>query len=108
MAHPGLAALMSKMSVGIANDLRDNGEFPAELRITTSLGETFVERRGVPPGGSTRPLCIAEIEGKFRSCSQLVLDEGSTSTVIAMVGELQSLESVGALCELLEGAPREP
>ena len=107
LADPALHALMQKVSVRIADDLPDNGEFPAEVRIGASDGECLVERREVPPGGSTRPLGAAEIEAKFRSCSQLVLDRAAADRVVLAVDCFESLDDLGPLCELLEG-PAQP
>lgn len=106
LEDPALRALMQKMSVRIAHDLPDNGEFPAEVRIQASDGEWLVERREVPPGGSTRPLGAAEIEAKFRSCSELVLDRAAADRVLQAVNRFEVLDDLAPLCELLEGGPQ--
>lgn len=106
LTDPALRALMQKMSVRIAPDLPDNGEFPAEVRIQATDGKWLVERREVPPGGSTRPLGAAEIDAKFRSCSQLVLDGAAADRVMQAVNRLEALDDLAPLCELLEGRPQ--
>ena len=103
LADPALRALMQKISVRIADDLPDNGEFPAEVRLQTSDGQWLVERREVPPGGSTRPLGAAQIEAKFRSCSQLVLDRAAADRVLQAVNRFEDLDDLDPLCEWLEG-----
>jgi len=64
---------MDRIRVSISDDLPDNGEFPAEVRIMLSDGSTRVERRDVPRGGSTEPLSDEELEDKFRSCAGVAL-----------------------------------
>jgi 2-methylcitrate dehydratase PrpD len=61
LADRDIVRLMDRISVSISDDLPDNGEFPAELRITLSDGSTRVERRRKPRGGSTDPLSDEEL-----------------------------------------------
>jgi 2-methylcitrate dehydratase PrpD len=53
LADRDIIRLLDRIRVSISDDLPDNGEFPAEVRITLSDGSTRVERRDVPRGGST-------------------------------------------------------
>ena len=104
LKDPALPALMKKISVSISEDLPDNGEFPAEVRIQTADGATLTERRDVPPGGSTRPLSLADIEKKFRSCSQLALTSPAADLVVQAVENFESIDNLCDLCEMLEGS----
>jgi 2-methylcitrate dehydratase PrpD len=56
LADRDIMRLMDRIRVSISDDLPDNGEFPAEVRITLSNGSTRVGRRHVPRGGSTERL----------------------------------------------------
>jgi 2-methylcitrate dehydratase PrpD len=100
---PTIRALMKKIVICVGDDLPDNAEFPAQLELRTLGGRIFKQRREVPPGGSTRPLSSGQIEAKFRSCSERVLDGRQAGWVIEAVNRLESISNVGQLCEILEG-----
>src|SRR5690606_1699818 len=92
-------------AIEVADDLPDNGEFPAELRVETRDGKVWAERRDVPPGGSSRPLGDGDIVAKFQSCAGVSLSAATAERVIGMVLDLENLDSAASLCELLEGRP---
>jgi 2-methylcitrate dehydratase PrpD len=105
LADPALQALMRRVFVKIANDLPDNNEFPAELRIETTDGEVLTHRNDVSPGGSTRPLGDADVMAKMHDCAAGVLTPAAIDRVIGEVQTLETLRDVSSLCEALEGAP---
>jgi 2-methylcitrate dehydratase PrpD len=92
--------------VSISDDLPDNGEFPAELRITLSDGSTRVERRHKPHGGSTDPLSDQELEEKFRNCASIALDRSAIARIRELVSRLDRLDDVNELAAMLEGRPQ--
>jgi len=102
---PALRDLMRTIAIEVADDLPDNGEFPAELRVETRDGKVWAERRDVPPGGSSRPLADRDIVAKFRSCAGVSLPAATAERVIGMVLDLENLACAASLCELLEGRP---
>lgn len=108
LADAGLQALMQRVRVTISDALPDSQEFPAELRIVTTRGETLVHRTEVPPGGSTRPSSDADIEAKFRDCAADVLSAATIERVIRNVFELDALPDVAEFCNDLEGSPSHP
>ena len=93
---------MKKISVSTDAGLPDNGEFPAAIQVRTGDGPLLIERRDVPPGGSSRPLSSADVHAKFRSCSQLCLEPGSADRVIEMVLGFEQLGDVRDFSEMLE------
>jgi 2-methylcitrate dehydratase PrpD len=103
IADAGLAALRRLIDVRIAEDLPDNNEFPAEVRVELADGEVLAERREVPPGGSTRPLTQEEVLAKLRSCAAVALDPAATERIIAKVQQLEGLRELDSLCTDLEG-----
>ena len=103
IADAGLAALRRLIDVRIAEDLPDNNEFPAEVRLELASGEVLAERREVPPGGSTRPLTQDEVLAKLRSCAAVVLDPAATDRIIDRVQRLEKLAEIESLCADLEG-----
>ncbi|MBV7483216.1 MmgE/PrpD family protein [Bordetella sp. BOR01] len=105
LGDPALTRLMQATAIEMADGLPDNGEFPAELRVQTQDGNTWVERRDVPPGGSSRPLADSDIIAKFESCASVSLSAETTEHVIGMVLGLDGLASAAPLCESLEGRP---
>jgi 2-methylcitrate dehydratase PrpD len=106
LADRDIMRLMDRIRVSISDDLPDNGEFPAEVRITLSDGSTRVERRDVPRGGSTEPLSDAELEEKFRSCAGVALDRSAMAR-IRLVSCLDRLDDVNELATILEGKPQQ-
>jgi len=107
LADTALQALLKRIRVAISDALPDSQEFPAELRILTTGGETLVHRTDVPPGGSTRPSSDAQIEAKFRDCATDVLQAATIERVIDNVSTLDALPDVAALCNDLEGSTDE-
>lgn len=106
LADPVVVRLMDRIDVRISHDLPDNGEFPAEVRVTLSDGSTRVERRDVPRGGSAAPLDDAELEDKFRSCAGVALEGTAVARIPELVKGLERLVDVGELATMLEGSPR--
>jgi 2-methylcitrate dehydratase PrpD len=103
IADAGLAALRRLIDVRIAEDLPDNNEFPAEVRLELADGEVLAERREVPPGGSSRPLTQEEVLAKLRSCAAVVLDAAATDRIIDKVQRLEKLAEIESLCADMEG-----
>lgn len=99
-----LRELMTSIDVRTADDLPDNGEFPAEVEIEMVDGRKHRQRCEVPPGGSTRPLTDAQVAAKFRDCAAVALDATAAERALSMIGELETLPNVAELCELLEGS----
>lgn len=103
VADAGLAALRRLIEVRTAEDLPDNNEFPAELRLELTDGKVLTERRDVPPGGSTRPLSQEDVLTKLRSCAVVALEPQATERVIDSVLGLDALTEIDSLCTDLEG-----
>jgi 2-methylcitrate dehydratase PrpD len=97
LVDPALQAMMQRIDVAISDDLPDNDEFPAEVRVELSDGAVLTHRNDVPPGGSSRPLDEAAIVAKFEDCASAVLDAPARARVVADVMALDTLANVGAL-----------
>lgn len=104
LADPAAQRLMDLIEIEAADDLPDNGLFPAEVRLVLDDGAEFAERREVPPGAPQRPFTQEEADQKFRSCASGVLDESGMSGVTKMIATLDELPRILELCEKLEGA----
>ena len=104
LAEPGLQDLMRRVSIRTADDLPDNGEFPAEVEVRTRDGRCLSHRSDVPPGGSTRPLGDEQVIAKLRDCAAAALSPAAIEAVIEQVARLDTLQEVGRLCVILEGA----
>jgi 2-methylcitrate dehydratase PrpD len=100
---PALKALMTRIQIHVSADLPESDEFPAEVRVTTTDGRSWRERRDVPPGGSTRPLSDEAILAKLRSCAESRLSAAALDRVVRQVQDLDRLPDVRLLCEALEG-----
>jgi 2-methylcitrate dehydratase PrpD len=103
LVDPAVERLMNLVEIEAANDLPDNGLFPAEVRLVLDDGSTLAERREVPPGAPQRPFTPEQADQKFRSCAQGVLGDAQMSAVSEMVATLEKLPAIAALCEVLEG-----
>jgi 2-methylcitrate dehydratase PrpD len=97
-----ISELIKSIDIEIASDLPDNGQFPAEVVVETTDGERFIERRDVPPGGSSRPLSDPEIEAKFRACVSLNLSGTEIQQVKGMVFEFEKLNDLSGLLAILQ------
>jgi len=105
LADPLLQALICRVHVTISQNLPDNGEFPAELRIETTDGALLTHRSEVPPGGSSRPLSEAQLIEKMHDCATDVLASEVIEQVVERIRALDTLADVAEICELLEGRP---
>lgn len=102
LADPLLRAVMGKIEVAKADDLPDNGLFPAEVQVRLRDGRTLRERRDVPPGAPERPMTPAQAMGKFQSCARGILDAGVQMRIADLIARLETLPRVGELCDILE------
>jgi 2-methylcitrate dehydratase PrpD len=105
LVDPGAERLMDLVEIEAANDLPDNGLFPAAVQLVLDDGTTLEERRDVPPGAPLRPLTQEQADQKFRSCAQGILSEIAMRQVSQMIATLDDLPAIATLCEALEGAP---
>src|SRR3546814_17633137 len=64
---PALRDLMRTIALEVADDLPDNGEFPAELRGETRDGKGGVERREGHPGGYNSPVGNTDTMAQVRA-----------------------------------------
>ena len=94
---------MTRIDVRISSDLPESDEFPAEVRVESKGGRAWVERRDVPPGGSTRPLSTEAIVEKLRACAEGRLAPAAIDRIITLVDGLERLADVRERCEALEG-----
>jgi 2-methylcitrate dehydratase PrpD len=104
--EPALRELAGRIDIQISAELPDNGEFPAEVQARLRDGQMLVERREVPPGGSTRPLSYEQLVEKFRSCATGTLAAAVVDRITDEVARFEDLCEVRTLCEMLEGALR--
>jgi 2-methylcitrate dehydratase PrpD len=108
IADPELVALRRLIEVRVSQDLPDNDEFPADIRVELEGGEVMVERREAPAGGTALPLNDAQVAAKFLSCAEVVLDISAIDRIIERVMQLESLEGIDALCLDLQGSRLSP
>lgn len=103
LRDPALRRLMAMVEIEQADDLPDNGLFPAEVRIALAGGTELSQRRDIPPGAPERPWSDANAKQKFRSCAQGVIGDDAAEQAILMITELDRLPAVADLCLALEG-----
>jgi 2-methylcitrate dehydratase PrpD len=78
----------------------------AKVDVVMDDGTTFSARCQHPLGSPENPLSRAQVEQKFRSYAERVIDGAQIAAVVAAVDRLEDYGSVGSLMGLLDGAPR--
>jgi 2-methylcitrate dehydratase PrpD len=78
----------------------------AKVDVIMDDGTTFSARCEHPLGSPENPLSRAQVEQKFRSYAERVIDGAQIAEVIAAVDRLEDYASVASLMGLLNGAPR--
>jgi len=76
----------------------------AEMRITFHLkdGRTINHARSYARGWSEEPATWDDIVGKFTDCADGVISTGQSDDAVAMVADLETLDSVGQLMKTLQ------
>ena len=106
LGDPLLRKLMALIEIRQADDLPDNGLFPAAVEVRLADGERARVRCDVPPGAPANPLSDADADRKYRSCAGVVLDAPTIERTRAMILGIDRLADVGELCSALEGGTR--
>ena len=106
LAHPLVQKFMTLIEIRQADDLPDNGLFPAEVEVRLADGTTGRVRCDVPPGAPAMPMSDAEADEKYRSCAGAVLDAPAIERTRETILGIDRLVDVGELCVALEGGRR--
>ena len=97
---------MTLIEIRQAEDLPDNGLFPAAVEVRLADGHSETVRCDIPPGAPAMPMSEVEAEQKYRSCASVVLDEPAIARTRALIMGIDRLADVGELCVALEGGGR--
>jgi 2-methylcitrate dehydratase PrpD len=103
LADPLVQTFMSLIEIRQADDLPDNGLFPAEVEVRLADGSAERIRCEVPPGAPTKPMSEAEAYEKYRSSAAVVLDAPAIERTRRVILDIDRLADVGELCVALEG-----
>jgi 2-methylcitrate dehydratase PrpD len=103
LRDPALQRLMPMVTIEPGPQLPDNGQFPAELRLTLADGSQHGERCDIPPGGIGRPLSDAEVTAKFRGCAADVLSATGIAALEAAIAGFATAADMRALGTALRG-----
>jgi 2-methylcitrate dehydratase PrpD len=106
LADPVVRKLMTLIEIEQADDLPDNGLFPAAVDVRLADGRSTSVRCDIPPGAPAHPMSDADADGKYRSCAAAVLDPSAIARTRGMILEIDRLAHVGELCSALEGGTR--
>jgi 2-methylcitrate dehydratase PrpD len=77
---------------------------PHVVRVYRADGTVVEGSVAVPKGRPENPLSAAEIEAKFRNLAAAALPEETVSRIVAMVGDLEQVDSAAQLTQLLVGS----
>ncbi|MGE4080621.1 MAG: MmgE/PrpD family protein [Reyranella sp.] len=103
LADPLVQKFMDLVEIRQADDLPDNGLFPAAVEVRLANGETAQVRCDVPPGAPANPMSGADADRKYRSCASAVLEAHAIERTRAMILGIDRLADIGELCSALEG-----
>jgi 2-methylcitrate dehydratase PrpD len=103
LSDPLVQKFMTLIEIRQADDLPDNGLFPAEVEVRLADDSCDRMRCDVPPGAPAMPMSDAEADQKFRSCAAVVLDAPAIERTREMILGIERLADVGELCVALEG-----
>jgi 2-methylcitrate dehydratase PrpD len=106
LADPLVQKFMTLIEIRQADDLPDNGLFPAAVEVRLADGHSAHVRCDIPPGAPALPMSEAEADQKYRSCASVVLDRPAIERTRAMILGIDRLADVGELCVALEGGGR--
>jgi 2-methylcitrate dehydratase PrpD len=103
---PQVQRFMALVEIRQADDLPDNGLFPAAVEVRLANGESARVRCDIPPGAPANPMSDADADQKYRSCASVALDAPAIERTRAMILGLDRLADIGDLCNALEGGTR--
>jgi 2-methylcitrate dehydratase PrpD len=106
LADPLVQKFMALIEIRQADDLPDNGLFPAAVEVRLADGLSDSVRCDIPPGAPAMPMSAAEADEKYRRCAAVVLDGPAIERTRAMILGIDRLADVGELCVALEGGER--
>ena len=106
LGDPLVQKFMTLIEIRQADDLPDNGLFPAAVEVRLADGHSDIVRCDIPPGAPAMPMSEAEADQKYRSCAGVVLDGPAIERTRAMILGIDRLADVGELCVALEGGGR--
>ena len=106
LGDPLVQKFMTLIEIRQADDLPDNGLFPAAVEVRLADGHSDIVRCDIPPGAPAMPMSDAEADQKYRSCAGVVLDGPAIERTRAMILGIDRLADVGELCVALEGGGR--
>jgi 2-methylcitrate dehydratase PrpD len=106
LADPLVQKFMALIEIRQADDLPDNGLFPAAVEVRLADGHGDTVRCDIPPGAPAMPMSEAEADRKYRGCASVVLDAPAIERTRAMILGIDRLADVGELCVALEGEGR--
>jgi len=106
LGDPLVRKFMDLVEIRQADDLPDNGLFPAAVEVRLADGEAARVRCDIPPGAPANPMSEADFDQKYRSCAGVVLDAPAIERTRAMILGIDGLADIGELCSALEGGTR--
>jgi 2-methylcitrate dehydratase PrpD len=106
LADPLVQKFMAMIEIRQADDLPDNGLFPAAVEVRLTDGHSARVRCDIPPGAPAMALSEAESDRKYRGCASVVLDPPAIERTRALILGIDRLADVGELCVALEGGER--
>jgi len=99
IASPDLDAFIrSRVSVAVDGAVAGPG---AAVTVRMRDGRVFEDRRAHPRGDAADPLGRADIQEKFRMCSEGLIDPGAADAAIALIERLEELDDMARLAGLL-------
>jgi 2-methylcitrate dehydratase PrpD len=102
LGDPNITKLRNCCHVHIVEDLPDEGEFPARVKIRLSDGRIVAEQRDRSSGSAANPPPRERLVKKFQNQSLPVLGPEPTERLITQLVNLEDIHDVTSVTELLQ------
>jgi len=108
LADARMHALTDRISVRVADDLRDQfpGKTPCRIRVSTVCGAVLEASEELPLGHHLRPMSQQQLEEKFRSLTQGMLSPSLADRVLEWAWFSAPAERLDGLFSLVAGESR--
>lgn len=104
MRDPVLRQLMQRIK--IAENPQFTGQFPTklvtEIELLTRGGDRWVETASYPKGHAQNPMSDAEVDLKFMSLCEPLIDLAQRETLLGALREIDGARDVGRILDLLQ------
>lgn len=78
---------------------------PNRITVTMNDGSTFTEENEFPPGHDQNPMSDAQVEHKFRTQAEGLIDEQTQALILEQCWKLETVDNIRELMQLFPAVP---